>query len=934
MQELPDFSNLDPRHYILIKGARLHNLKNIDVALPRNRFIVITGVSGSGKSSLTIDTLYAEGQRRYVESLSAYARQFLGRMNKPEVDYIKGISPAIAIEQKVFARGARSTVGTLTEIFDYLRLLYARIGKTYSPLSGNLVKKDEISDICDFVWAMPEGTRIYIFFALSPNLTANLQKDLQILVQKGFSRVFFDKKMTEIEDVEATKIEIPPDTPLYVVVDRLIINHNDEDLSMRLADSISTAFFEGLGQCTLMANDVLHHFSNRFEADGITFEQPTPHFFNFNSPSGACLRCEGFGNVIDIDPDLVIPNPVLSVYEGAIAPWRSEKMSAWKDQLVRNAHHFDFPIHRPIKDLSPAEYQLLWAGNAYFGGLNQFFEHIEQETHKIQYRVMLAKYRGKTICRTCNGTRLKKEVQYIKIGQKSIADLLVMPINTLKDFFDTLQLSPYEQAIAGRAIVEIQTRLEVMCKIGLEYLSLNRSSATLSGGETQRINLTRSLGSNLTNAMYILDEPSVGLHPRDTKRLVEILQQLRNLGNSVIVVEHEEEIMRAADYLIDIGPLAGVHGGEVVFAGMPQDLPQAADNSLTAQYLTGRKQLPVPTLRRRPANFVIVENAYQHNLKNITARFPLNAISVVTGVSGSGKTTLVKQILYPALKRLLNEETTELPGKHQQLAGSWQLLTKVELIDQNPLGRSSRSNPVTYSKAYDVIRDLFAKQTLSKMRGFEAKHFSFNVSGGRCETCQGEGEILVEMQFLADVHLQCEDCKGQRFKQEVLDIKYNEKNIFEILDMSIEEALTFFANHNDIIARLKPLSDVGLGYIKLGQSTGTLSGGEAQRLKLASYLGKGKGNTMPVLFIFDEPSTGLHFNDILKLMAAFNALVEAGHTVVIVEHNLDIIKCADWVLDLGPEGGQAGGYLLYEGYPEGLPACTESYTGHFLAGKL
>lgn len=932
MQKQVDFDTLDPRRYIMIKGARLHNLKNIDVVLPRYRFIVITGVSGSGKSSLTIDTLYAEGQRRYVESLSSYARQFLGRMNKPDVDYIKGISPAIAIEQKVFARGARSTVGTLTEIFDYLRLLYARIGKTYDPISGKLVKKDEVSDIGDFVWAMPTSTRVYILFALPPKAMANLQKELQILTQKGYSRVFFDEKMTEIEDLEATKMKISPDKPFYVVVDRLVLSSDDEDLKGRLLDSIATAFFEGLGKCTIWANDHAYHFSNVFEADGIVFEQPTPHFFNFNSPSGACPRCEGFGNVVDIDPDLVIPNPALSVYEDAIAPWRTEKMSAWKDQLIRTAHKFDFPIHRAIKDLSAEQYDLLWTGNKHFSGLQQFFNHLEAETHKIQYRVILAKYRGKTTCRECNGARLKKEVQYVKIGDKSIADLLVMPIKELKTFFEVLQLNDYEQAIAGRAIVEIKARLTVMCKIGLEYLNLNRSSATLSGGETQRINLTRSLGSNLTNSMYILDEPSVGLHPRDTQRLIEILQQLRNLGNSVIVVEHEEAIMKAADYLIDIGPLAGVQGGEVVFAGTPASLIHAPDNSLTAQYLTGKKQLPLPQHRRRPTEFIVIKNAYQHNLKNITARFPLHAISVVTGVSGSGKTTLVKQILYPALKRQL-ENSGDAPGKHELLEGRWDSLGKVELIDQNPLGRSSRSNPVTYIKAYDSIRDLFAKLPISRLRGFAAKHFSFNVEGGRCEACQGEGEIVVEMQFLADIRLQCEDCKGRRFKQEVLEAAYKNKNIFEVLDMTIDEALEFFADTPDVATRLLPLSEVGLGYIKLGQSTGTLSGGEAQRVKLASYLGKGKTNT-PILFIFDEPSTGLHFNDILKLMAAFNALVECGHTIVIVEHNLDIIKCADWVLDLGPEGGDQGGYLLYEGAPEGLPACKESYTATFLGDKI
>lgn len=969
--------HLSPQQYIIIKGARLHNLKNIDVALPRHRLIVVTGVSGSGKSSLTIDTLYAEGQRRYVESLSSYARQFLGRMNKPDIDYIKGISPAIAIEQKVVTRGARSTVGTLTEIYDYLRLLFARAGHTYSPVSGIKVSKHEVADVSDYIASLPNDTRLQLLVPFRRHYHTDLPRELEILLQKGFTRLQIDDNLHAIEDLPpeimhqiAQQFAAQPDNeniretsektakktskktdrkttaspqqaiaakPLTVriLIDRLVVQHDAPDFTSRCADSVNTAFYESGGDCIVQVlnnTPAERHFSNRFEADGMTFEIPSPHLFNFNNPYGACKRCEGFGAVIDIDPDLVIPNRQLSVYDYAIACWKGEKMSAWRDALVRSAHHFDFPIHRAIADLSPEQYELLWTGNPYFGGLNDFFAFIESEAHKIQYRVMLSKYRGRTTCRDCKGTRLRPDAQYVKIGGKSIGELVTMPIGELRHFFAQLALPDYDQSVAGRILTEIGNRLEIMSGIGLDYLQLNRLSATLSGGETQRINLTRSLGSNLTNSMYILDEPSVGLHPRDTARLVAVLQQLRNLGNTVIVVEHEEEVMKAADFLLDIGPLAGHLGGEVVFADTPDRLP-AAERSLTAQYLTGAKQIALPTQRRKPTAFLTVENANHHNLKNITVRFPLQAISVVTGVSGSGKTSLVKDIFYPALMRHLDSATSDAPGKHQAISGALERIGKLELIDQNPLGRSSRSNPVTYIKAYDHIRDLYASQPLSKMRGFEARHFSFNVEGGRCETCQGEGETVVEMQFLADVRLICEDCGGKRFKREVLDVKYNEKSIFDILELSVDEAIMFFGETKDISPRLQPLSDVGLGYIKLGQSSSTLSGGEAQRVKLAAYLGKGK-NATSVLFIFDEPSTGLHFNDINKLLASFNALVEAGHTVVVVEHNIDIIKCADWLIDLGPEGGNGGGELLYEGAPEGLLAVSRSYTARYLAPKL
>ncbi|MEZ4886813.1 MAG: excinuclease ABC subunit UvrA [Chitinophagales bacterium] len=926
---MKDIETADPKKNIIIKGARVHNLKNVNVIIPRNKLVVVTGVSGSGKSSLTIDTLYAEGQRRYVESLSSYARQFLMRMDKPDVDYIKGISPAIAIEQKVITRTSRSTVGTLTEIYDYLRLLFARIGKTYSPISGNLVKKHTVSDVVDYITSLEEGSKVQVFIPFEVKDGRTPQNQLSILLQKGFTRVAIDGELTRIEEVKLRKNAAV--TNIQVLIDRLVV-HNDEDTRVRAGDSAQTAFSESMGDCIVeVIGSETSIFNNRFEMDGILFEEPNAHFFNFNNPYGACKRCEGFGHVIDIDENLVIPNRNLSVYEGAVVAWRGEKMSQYQTELITNSHKFDFPIHRAIKDLSPEEYDLLWKGNKYFQGLNDFFVMLEQSSHKIQYRVMLSRYRGRTLCKDCKGTRLRKDAQYVKVHGKSIADLVLMPIKQLHYFFEQIQLTDYDQEVASRILLEVQNRLKIMKDIGLGYLTLNRLSSTLSGGETQRINLTRSLGSNLTNSMYILDEPSIGLHPRDTQRLIRVLKELRNLGNTVVIVEHEEEIIRNADYIVDMGPMAGHLGGEVVFEGDPSELLNS-QTSLTADYLLGRKEVVIPEHRRKVINAITIHHATHHNLKDISVTFPLNVITVVSGVSGSGKTSLVKDILYPSLKRHF-EGAGDAPGTHKEISGDLSSLSKIELISQNPLGRSSRSNPVTYIKAYDAIRELYSQMHLSKINGFKAKHFSFNVEGGRCETCKGEGYVTIEMQFLADVRLRCEECEGKRFRPEVIEVEYKDKNIHDVLEMSVDEAIDFFEDRPDVVNKIQPLQDVGLGYVKLGQSSSTLSGGEAQRVKLASYLGKGRSNN-PVLFIFDEPSTGLHFNDIKKLLAAFNALVESGHTIVIVEHNMDIIKSADWLIDLGPEGGDEGGYLLYQGVPEGLLMVENSYTAEYLKEKL
>lgn len=927
--------NKDPKSYIIIKDAKAHNLKSVDVAIPRNKLVVVTGVSGSGKSSLAIDTLYAEGQRRYVESLSSYARQFLMRMDKPDVEYIKGISPAIAIEQKVSTRSSRSTVGSLTEIYDYLRLLFARVGKTISPISGREVQKHEVRDVVDFVKTLKEGSKIQVIFPYHFHEKTKVKKELELLKQKGFIRVSFEDKVYRLKEIEEDKellSKIEKAKAFDIVLDRLVVS-DDEEQWQRLSDSVQTAFYESHGDCYIdVIDEARHHFSNRFELDGMSFEEPNPHFFNFNSPFGACSTCEGFGTIMGLDEDLIVPDKNKSVYEGAIAPWRGEKMKLWLDNLIRHAMDFDFPIHRSYKHLSEDEKKLLWTGNKYFSGLDDFFKDLEQQSYKIQYRVMLSRYRGRTKCHDCGGSRLRKEASYVKFRGKSIQELISTPIDQLLDFFNQVKLNKYEEQIAGRLIYEVNTRLEFMMDVGLPYLTLERMASTLSGGETQRINLTRSLGSNLSDSLYILDEPSIGLHPRDTKKLIKVLKSLRDLGNTVIVVEHEEEMMRAADYIIDMGPRAGHLGGEVIATGN-YDSIIAHPKSLTGAYLSGAAEIPTPKDRRKSGNHITLTGASQNNLKNIDVKFPLNNLTVVTGVSGSGKTTLIKQILVPALTRMLGE-TADRPGSFDEITGDIDSISKIEMVDQNPIGKSSRSNPVTYIKAYDAIRDLYASQKLAKMRGFKPKHFSFNVEGGRCENCKGEGETLVEMQFLADIHLTCEECKGKRFKEEVLDVTYQGKNIFDLLNMSIAQAIEFFQdNKPDIAQKLQPLEDVGLGYVKLGQSSNTLSGGEAQRVKLASFIGKGSSDGK-ILFIFDEPTTGLHFHDINKLLTSLNALIEQGHSVIVIEHNSDVIKCADYVIDLGPEGGKNGGQLVFSGTPEDLAKCQESYTGQFLKEKL
>ncbi|HZF99842.1 MAG TPA: excinuclease ABC subunit UvrA, partial [Chitinophagales bacterium] len=916
---------------IFIKGARVHNLKNVDVSIPKNKLVVVTGVSGSGKSSLTIDTLFAEGQRRYVESLSAYARQFLGRMDKPDVDYIKGLCPAIAIEQKVTTRTGRSTVGSLTEIYDYLRLLYARIGKTYSPKSGKEVKKDDVSDVVDFIQTLPVGTAVYIAGPVPPHAKRSMKDELNMLLQKGFARVRYKGAVKKIEDVLSeldAKAAAKSATGIDVVIDRLVWDGTaDDDLIARLGDSTQTAFYEGEGTCLILAADKEENFNNRFEADGIVFEVPTPQFFNFNSPYGACRKCEGWGTILGIDEDLVIPDKNLSVYEGAIACWKGESSRTWWHQLLRNANKFDFPVHRSYIDLDDAEKELLWNGNAHFRGINDFFEELEKHSYKIQYRVLLSRYRGRAVCTECKGSRLRKDASYVKINDKPITALVNVAIEDVKVFFDNLPLSKYEEEVSRRIMIEIRNRLGFMMDVGLGYLTLNRLSSTLSGGETQRINLTRTLGSNLTSSLYLLDEPSVGLHPKDTDRLVKVLHRLRDLGNTVVVVEHEEEIMRQADIVIDMGPEAGTHGGEVIFNGTFEEILKDK-NSLTGKYLSGKEQIAVPKVRRKWFNDITFEGCRQHNLKNIDVTIPLGAMTAVTGVSGSGKTTLVKQIIYPALKKIVGG-TADQTGQFRQLKGDYKMISQVELVDQNPLGKSSRSNPVTYIKAYDGLRDLFAKTPIAKRNALQPKHFSFNIDGGRCDTCKGEGEVIVEMQFLADVHLTCEVCKGKRFKDEVLEATYKDKNIHDVLEMTIDDAIDFLRDEISLAEQLKPLSDVGLGYVKLGQSSSTLSGGEAQRVKLASFLGKGR-STKPVLFIFDEPTTGLHFNDIKKLLRTFDALIEQGHTVIVIEHNMEMIKCADYVVDLGPVGGDKGGLLLYQGKTDGLVNVKESYTAEYL----
>lgn len=930
----------DFKRFIHIKGARSNNLKNVEVRIPKNKLVVVTGVSGSGKSSLVMDTLYAEGQRRYVESLSSYARQFLDRMKKPEVDFIKGICPAIAIEQKISSGNARSTVGSLTEIYDYLRLLYARIGKTYSPVSGQLIKKHEVSDVVDYILNFSEDTRIQILIPLSGKHERTLGFELKLLLQKGYNRIWTSNGMEEIEaflDENANSLEHSSSLykeKIHILIDRFTAGKEDENRK-RISDSVLTAFSESEGDCVIhqVTDNTFNHFSSRFELDGISFLEPTHQLFNYNNPYGACPQCEGYGKMIGIDPEKVVPDDTLSLYQDAIACWRGDKGRWYYNQLIAHAEENQISVHKPYKDLTDEQKNKIWKGGRYFHGIQEFFDELEEASYKIQNRVILSRYRGKTTCSVCNGGRLRKEATYVLIDGRPITSLIDIPVSELLDFFKNLSLSPYDQKLAERIRFEIESRLQTMCDIGLSYLSLDRHANTLSGGETQRINLTRTLGSNLINSMYILDEPSVGLHPRDTDKLIVVLKKLRDLGNTVIVVEHEEEVIRQADHLIDVGPLAGTHGGNIVFQGPLSDLIKKHASTLTAEYLLHKKQILPSEKPRKLSHFIHIQGAREHNLKDINVSFPLQAMTVISGVSGSGKTTLVSQIIYPALKKLTDDTIASPAGKHGSISGDYKNIDLVEFVGQHPMGKSSRSNPVTYVKAYDGIRKLFADQQSSKIKGFEPRHFSFNVEGGRCEACAGEGIIEVEMQFLADVTLLCEECQGKRFKRDVLDVTWQGKNIYEVLDLTIDEALDFFQIKKDVVQKLKPLSDVGLGYIKLGQSSSTLSGGEAQRVKLASFMSKEYAQKR-MLFIFDEPTTGLHFNDVQKLMTAFQTLVEQGHTVLVVEHNLDVIRCADYVIDLGPEGGRGGGFLVYQGVPEGILEARESYTGKYLRERI
>lgn len=919
---------------IVIRKARVNNLKNVDVDIPRGKFVVVTGLSGSGKSSLAFDTLYAEGQRRYVESLSSYARQFLGQMNKPECDFIKGIPPAIAIEQKVNNRNPRSTVGTSTEIYEYLKLLFARIGKTYSPISGKLVKKDNPQDLVECMKMQPEGTRFMLLAPIAKQKGRNLEEQLSIYLQQGFTRVWVNGEVKRIEEYTPQKNDCPS-----LLIDRLTVSNSNETIS-RLLDSAETAFYEGNGCCMLqfMNEEKPHTFNIRFEADGMTFEEPTEQMFSFNSPIGACPDCEGFGRIVGIDENLVIPNKSLSIYDGAVFCWRGEKMGQWKSEFCMRAPKDDFPIFEPYYNLTQEQKDYLWHSGPYieeYGEgicIDNFFKMVHENQYKIQYRVMLARYRGKPICPTCHGTRLKKEATYVKVGGKSITELVEMPVTRLKEFFDTLELDKHDEAIAKRILVEIKNRVDCLMDVGLGYLTMNRLSNTLSGGESQRINLVTSLGSNLVGSLYILDEPSIGLHSRDTERLIKVLYRLRDLGNTVVVVEHDEDIIRAADHIIDVGPKAGSYGGNIVYNGSIAQL-KPDSNSYTVKYLLGEETIPLPTHRRTSNNLITIKGARENNLKGIDVKIPLNIVTVVCGVSGSGKSTLVRDILYRSLKRHFGE-TCEAPGQHESLEGALKQITGVEFVDQNPIGKSSRSNPVTYLKVYDDIRHLFAQQPLSKQMGFGAGHFSFNSDGGRCEECKGEGKITVSMQFMADLQLECEVCNGKRFKKEILEVKFHGKNIYDILDMTVGDAINFFHEHGQqrIANNLQPLQDVGLAYIKLGQSSSTLSGGENQRVKLAYYLSM--QSDKPTMFIFDEPTTGLHFHDIKKLLDSFRRLIERGHTLVIIEHNIDVIKCADYLIDLGPDGGENGGNLIAAGTPEEVAACEASYTGRYLKEKL
>ncbi len=922
-------SEVNPKENIIIKGAKLHNLKNIDVVIPRNKLVVITGLSGSGKSSLAFDTLYAEGQRRYVESLSSYARQFLGRLNKPKVDYIKGIAPAIAIEQKVNSTNPRSTVGTTTEIYDYLKLLFARIGKTYSPVSGIEVKKDTVTDVLNYLKTFPDGEKLLLLAPILLEEGRTMEDKLKTLQQQGYARIKVNDNVVRIDEAGTINKK---DTVL-LVIDR-VITKNEEDFYNRLADAVQTAFFEGKGECTIeiLKNKKQRPFSNKFEIDDITFLEPNVHLFSFNNPYGACPKCEGYGDIVGIDDDLVIPNTSLSIYENAIFPWRGESMSWYKDQLINNSHKFNFPIHKPFHELTENQKKLIWTGNSHFEGLNAFFAELESKAYKVQNRVMLSRYRGKTKCKTCNGKRLRKESNYVKIAGSTITDLVEMPLDKLASFFKQLELNTYDTKIANRLLKEINNRLAFLANVGLDYLTLNRKSNTLSGGESQRINLATSLGSSLVGSMYILDEPSIGLHPKDTERLILVLKQLRDLGNTVIIVEHDEDIMKSADYIIDIGPEAGTFGGHVVADGTYTDI--LASKSLTAKYLNEDLKIEVPKKRRTSKHQINIIGARENNLKNINVSFPLGMLTVITGVSGSGKSTLVKKILFPAIQKKLTDFGDK-PGQFTKLNGDFSNINHIEFVDQNPIGRSSRSNPVTYIKAYDDIRSLFSKQKLSSIRNYQAKHFSFNVDGGRCDTCKGEGQVTIEMQFMADVHLECEACKGKRFKKEVLEVTFANKSIDDILNLTIDDALQLFeaTEQTKIKRKLQPLQDVGLGYVTLGQSSSTLSGGEAQRIKLASFLGKGNSKEK-ALFIFDEPTTGLHFHDIQKLLKSFNALIAKGHSIIVVEHNIDLIKCADYIIDLGPTGGEKGGNLVATGTPEDIVKIKTSETGRFLKDKL
>lgn len=924
---------------ILVKGARVNNLKNIDVEIPRNKLVVITGVSGSGKSSLAFDTLYAEGQRRYVESLSSYARQFLGKMAKPEVDFIKGLPPAIAIEQKVSTRNPRSTVGTSTEIYDYLRLLFGRIGRTYSPVSGEEVKKHTIEDVIALAAVYPAGTRAAVVSPIAMPDGRTFRQQLEILLKGGYSRLVKDNRFFEIEELLAFA-ELPAEASGYsLLIDRLSLQSEGDELS-RFADSAETAFFEGRDSMSVLVwtengEVVRHDFSKRFEADGITFREPNELMFNFNNPYGACRRCEGFGRVIGLDPDLVVPDKSRSVYDDAVVCWRGDKMSEWKREFIRQAPSLGFPIHRPYCDLTEDELDILWHGKGRFKGIDGFFRMVESNQYKIQYRVMLARYRGKTICPECHGSRLQSDASYVKVGGKTITELVKMPVSELKQWFEKIELGEGESKVAARLLVEINNRIGFLCDVGLGYLTLDRLSSTLSGGESQRINLATSLGSSLVGSLYILDEPSIGLHSRDTHRLIEVLRKLQGLGNTVVVVEHDEEIMNACDYLIDVGPDAGRHGGEIIYQGDVANLKKASD-SYTVKYLNHELGIPVPKRRRKWRDYIEVKGAREHNLKDIDVKFPLGVMTVVTGVSGSGKSTLVRDILYKALLRHLGE-ASDAPGLHRSLAGDLKRISAVEFVDQNPIGKSTRSNAATYLKAFDEIRKLFADQQAAKQMGFTAGYFSFNSEGGRCEECKGEGTITIEMQFMADIVIPCEECHGERYKQEVLEIKYRGVNINDVLNMTVNQAIEFFSEasgtqERKIVRRLKPLQDVGLGYIKLGQSSSTLSGGENQRVKLAYFLAMEKPE--PTMFIFDEPTTGLHFHDINKLMESFDRLIELGHTVVIIEHNMDVIKCADHVIDIGPEGGAEGGSLVAAGTPEDIVKAGQGYTAKYLAEKL